>query len=157
MLKRLTFILSLAAGLAMAGDMLVEEPGNLSSPPIDPVKDGAGWSNDGHSQPLTDHDRKAIGERRKRVEEMAERIREKREAMEQSGGEEKKRRSRELKDLILDGDKDLDKKEDLSEKQIQKKEEIREKRLEKEREKAERQGNSHDGDSHGKGPQKKVE
>jgi Spy/CpxP family protein refolding chaperone len=153
MLKRLTLILSLASGLAMAGGMLVEEPEDISTPPIDPVKEGVRWHAGDHSG-LTEKDREVIRERRKQVEEMAKRIREKREALEQSGGEDKERHTRELKHLILDGDKDLNKKEELSEKQIQKKEEIREKRLERARQKAEHQGNHGDGNgSHGKGPQ----
>jgi hypothetical protein len=130
MLKRIAFLISSVAVFAMAGgEMRVEEPDNPSSPPIDPEKESVMWHAGGHN---TAADRAAIQERRRKVQELAEKIREKREAVEQSSGADREREARELKDLILDGDKELNKKEKLSEKQIEKRQEIREKQLENE-------------------------
>jgi hypothetical protein len=138
--KRFTLLLALAAGLTFAagGPMVVEEPANPAAPPIDPEKESAVWAGHDHAPAPNAHDRDLMSARRKQVEEMAERIREKREAMEQSGGDSKRRISVELKDLILDGEKRPNKGEDQSEKEVRKKEEIREKRWENEKSKAER-------------------
>lgn len=131
-------LLTLAAGAAWGQglEMQVEEPASVTPPPIDPERDAGAWQPKAGSREaaLSKAEQAAWKERRKQVEEMASEVREKREALLNSGQEDRAARIKELERLILDADQggaSSGKIQERLEKQLEKQAQAQEKQLEK--------------------------
>lgn len=116
--------------------MQVEEPGDLSHPPIDPDQDSRRW--EAGKSALSPREQAALEERRRQVESMALHVREARRALEQAGGKDREDRARALEHLILDraANDDARKLEQLD-KLLEKASEAKEKKIQKSLEKQE--------------------
>jgi hypothetical protein len=147
----LAFLLA-GAALADGLPMQVDEPLDQALPPIVPSLDAGSWKARVSTSALNAQERAALEERRKQVEDMASRIREKREALENSGSEDRAARVKDLEGLVLDKDdakgpgevpdrrerfeNRMEKRKAAQEKALERKREHLEKKLEKRLEKS---------------------